>query len=95
MAYLTTAQLTTIKQEINVLLATKDKKLIEVYKNTAVLNTKESEQLSLLAVAHEIILPFVEVDADTDGISNNILDADLQILIEKIYIEFFNLKYPN
>lgn len=95
MAYLTTAQLTTIKQEINELLAAKVKKEIEVLKNTAEVDSTKQNKYVLLAIAHEIILPFVEVDEDTDSISNNISDADLQILIGKIYTEFFNLQYPN
>jgi len=93
MAYLTTTQLTTIKQEINILLSANYKLLIEAYKNTGTLQNEY--QYNLLAIAHEIILPFEAVVVTTDSIINNISDADLQILVEKIYTKFPTLKYPN
>jgi len=93
MAYLTTTQLTTIKQEINILLSANYKLLIEAYKNTGTLQNEY--QYNLLAIAHEIILPFEAVVVTTDSIINNISDADLQILVGKIYTKFPTLKYPN
>ena len=96
MAYLTAAQLTTIKQEINVLLSTSIYTEIQKYKNTAKVDWDKRHKYILLAMANEIIQPFTAVtDSSDDGVINAITDANLQILIGKIYKEFYNLQYPN
>ena len=96
MAYLTTAQLITIKQEINDLLSTSIYTEVQKYKNTAEIDWTKRHKYILLAMANDIIQPFTAViDSDDDGVVNNITDTNLQTLIEKVYKEFFNLQYPN
>lgn len=94
MTYYTAAQLTIIKQEINNYLATQAKKEVERYKTTAEVNEELREKHILLGIAHAIIMPYEAVDEDTDGIINNITEANLQTLVEKVYKAFPTLKYP-
>ncbi len=92
--YYTTAELTTILEEINVYLSASVDAEIKKYKNTASFDFKLKEKNELLAIANEIIQKYVAVTESTDGISNNILESDFQTLVEKVYKSFPTLKYP-
>ena len=92
--YYTSTELATIKQEINVYLSDAVDKEIKKLKNTATLDKKIRGENSLLALANEVIQKYEAVTSETDGITNNMLEVDLQTLVEKVYKTFPTLLYP-
>lgn len=94
MEYYSATELSKIKTEINTYLFTEVEKQIKRIKNTAQPNYIQLEKLVLLGMCQEIINPYQAVTKATDGIINNITEKNLQTIVEKVYIEFFNLNYP-
>lgn len=92
--YYTAGELAIIKEEINVYLSNAVHTEIKKLKNTAVSDGKTRKANGLLSIANEIIQDYEAVTSSTDGITNNILEVNLQTLVEKVYKSFPTLKYP-
>lgn len=92
--YYTSAELATLKQEIDVYLSANIDAEIKRFKNRGSVDKKKQSELRLLAIAREIINPYQAVDSTTDDVINQISEENLQTLVGKILKSFPTLKDP-